>query len=164
MKNILILIFGILTSLNSFSQEYPKLDTDSNGNKVIIMTYDQAQKIDNGLDLLFLFEQLALDFQKYDEVTLKVINDQNDLIISQKFEIETLYKINLNKDQQIENLKKRLNNCEDMIQLSNKEISFKNEIISEKNKQIKKLKTQKAFGIIINIVTITVATLLILSI
>jgi hypothetical protein len=164
MKNILILIFGILTSLNSFSQGYPKLDTDSNGNKVVIMTYDQAQKIDNGLDLLFLFEQLALDFQKYDEVTLKVMNDQNDLIISQKFEIETLYKINLNKNQQIENLKKRLNNCEDMIQLSNKEISFKNEIISEKNKQIKKLKTQKAFGIIANIVTITVATLLILSI
>jgi translation initiation factor 6 (eIF-6) len=162
MKYIFLTIIGMFITINSFSQEYPKLDTDSNGNKIIVMTYEQAQKIDNGLDLLFLLEQLELDFKKNDEVTLNVINDQNQLISSQKIEIDLLRKSNSNKDNQIENLKSRLNNCENMIQLSNDQIMLKDDIINENNKQIKKLKKQKAIGIVINIVTIVIATLLIL--
>ena len=55
MKNLLF-ILTLLLSLTSFSQKsYPRIEKDSLGNKIVIMTYEQAQKVDNSFELLKYF-------------------------------------------------------------------------------------------------------------
>jgi hypothetical protein len=161
MKSIFITITIILSSIFGFSQEYPRLDTDSIGNRIVIMTVEQAQKIDNSLDLLFILEKLMIDFSKYDEVTMKVIDDQNYLIISQKVEISLLNESLKNKNEQIDNLKEQLENHKTQLLLSNKQLLLKDDVIKEKDEKIGKLKAQKIIGGFINVVAIVIIIILV---
>ena len=93
MKSIL-LIFALIISLFSYSQkiDYPKFDIDSLGQQVVVMTIEQAQALDNNSDLLLLFEKLNSQMADYDSVCVKVINDKDNVIVSQKMEISNLKK------------------------------------------------------------------------
>jgi len=56
MKKFILTLMISLSSLLSFSQtiDYPRIETDSLGNKVVVMTIEQAQKIDNNFEILNL--------------------------------------------------------------------------------------------------------------
>ena len=57
MKKFILLMMLIMTPLVSFSQtDYPKIETDSSGHKIVIMTIEQAQKVDNNLEILKLLQ------------------------------------------------------------------------------------------------------------
>ena len=51
MKRLILLLFMII-SFNLFSQDYPKIELNEKGEKVVVFTFEQAQQIDNDLDLL----------------------------------------------------------------------------------------------------------------
>lgn len=148
MKKIILFLVGIMLSLPIFSQkiEYPRYDIDSNGQQVIVMTIEQAQKLDNATDLLKLLEELNVNVGSYDSVCIQAINDKEKVIASQKIEINILKNIINNGNEQIINLQNQITDYEKKIKLTEKQLLTTNKIIDEKDKQIKKIKTKMVVG------------------
>ena len=66
MKKILITMMLVLSSVLAFSQtDYTRIETDSLGKKVVVMTIEQAQKIDNNLEILQLMEKAQYSWNLY---------------------------------------------------------------------------------------------------
>ena len=150
MKYLIGLFIGLIFTMSSFAQttvtEYPKIETDSTGQVLVTMTIEQAQKLDNAGDLLVLFEKMNAQLGSYDDACIKVVNEQQQVIATQKIQISELKsqvdikaKEILNLQSQIENYKKDLANCD--LQNSNKD-----KIISDQKDTIKKQKIKMIFG------------------
>ena len=151
MKKFLSLIVGLILSISSFAQyskpvEYPKIETDSNGQQIVLMTIEQAQALDNSTDLLALMERVNSQIGSYDSVCVKVINDKDQVIASQKVEISKL-KANLdNKEQQIRALQGEVAAYLRKIMILEDEVANRQKVIDEKNLQIRKIKTKMVVG------------------
>ncbi len=167
MKYLIGLFIGLVFTMSSFAQttvtEYPKIETDSTGQVLVTMTIEQAQKLDNAADLLVLFEKMNTQLGSYDDACVKVVNDQQQVIATQKIQIsklksqvDTKSKEILNLQSQIENYKKDLDGC-------NLQNSNKDKIISDQKNTIKKQKNRMiAGGSIGGVVIIALTILLIL--
>jgi len=93
MKKLLVLLLGVFLTCTSYAQlSYPRFETDSLGQKVIVLTIEQAQALDNQTDLLVLFEKLNGQLGDYDSACLKVVNDKDRVIASQEIQISTCKK------------------------------------------------------------------------
>jgi len=108
---------------------YPRYDQDSLGQKVVVMTVEQAQALDNSTDLLALFRKLDAQLVDYDSVCIKVIGDKDKVIAEQTVQINKLKETLQVKSDEIVNLQKRLDGNEKKI------ISLETEI-ANKNKEI----------------------------
>ena len=149
MKKFLSLIVGLVLSLSAYSQakiDYPKFETDSNGQQVIVMTIEQAQSLDNSTDLLALLEKQSTQIGSYDSICVKVINDKEQVIASQKMEIAKLKESLNNKDQQIKALQGEVAAYLKKILLLEEQVANRQQVIDEKNLQIRKMKTKMVFG------------------
>jgi glucan phosphorylase len=127
-------------SLLSQTIEYPRYEVDSLGQKVVVMTIEQAQKLDNDTDLLALFEKLDSDLDDYDSLCVKVIAEKDVVIAQQTVQINQLKELNKNKDAQIDNLLAQINDYK------NKEIGYIKEIANkneEINLHLDKIREQK---------------------
>ena len=148
MKNIL-LILTFLLSFTSFSQTYPRFETDSNGKKVVIITYEQAQKIDNAFEMLKLLEKAGSECDSLTLSYVKVIDEQKGQITLLSADV-TLYKNQIvDKDGQISNLKQRLSNSEDDAKHCDEQIVVKEKQITLLENEITTLKTKRnvAYGV-----------------
>ncbi len=148
MKYLIGLFIGLMFTMSSFAQttDYPKIEKDSTGQVVVVMTIEQAQKLDNAGDLLVLFEKMNAQLGSYDDACVKVVNEQQQVIATQKIQISELksridIKANeiLNLQTQIENYKKDLADCD-------KQSANKDKIISDQKDTIKKQKTKMILG------------------
>jgi len=142
MKRVIFLFTFILMSMSLLSQtiEYPRYEVDSLGQKVVVMTIEQAQKLDNDTDLLALFEKLDSDLDDYDSLCVKVIAEKDVVIAQQTVQINQLKELNKNKDAQIDNLLSQINDYK------NKEIGYIKEIANkneEINLHLDKIREQK---------------------
>jgi chromosome segregation ATPase len=152
MKKFLSLIVGLVLSLSAYSQysqpkiDYPKFETDSNGQQVIVMTIEQAQSLDNSTDLLALLEKQSTQIGQYDSVCVRVINDKEQVIASQKMEIVKLKESIDNKDQQIKSLQGEVDAYLKKILILEEQVTNRQQVIDEKNLQIRKMKTKMIFG------------------
>jgi chromosome segregation ATPase len=152
MKKFLSLIVGLVLSLSAYSQysqpkiDYPKFETDSNGQQVIVMTIEQAQSLDNSTDLLALLEKQSTQIGQYDSVCVRVINDKEQVIASQKMEIVKLKESIDNKDQQIKSLQGEIDAYLKKILILEEQVTNRQQVIDEKNLQIRKMKTKMIFG------------------
>lgn len=151
MKNFLSLIVGFICSFSLFAQvskpiEYPRFETDSNGQQIVLMTIQQAQALDNGTDLLALLEKLNTQMGDYDSVCVKVINDKEAVIASQKIEISKLKESLNNKDQQIKSLQGEVASYLKKILILEDQLTNRQQVIDEKDSQIRKMKTKMIFG------------------
>lgn len=152
MKKILTLIIGMIISLSAYSQysqpkiEYPRYEVDSLGQKVLVMTIEQAQSLDNSTDLLVIFQKLNTQINDYDSVCVKVINDKDKVIASQKMEIAKLKESINNKDLQIKSLQGEISAYLKKILILESEVDNRQQVIDEKNLQIRKMKTKMIFG------------------
>lgn len=152
MKKFLTLIVGMILSLSAYSQysqpkiEYPRYETDSLGQQVLVMTIEQAQSLDNGTDLLVLLQKLNTQMGDYDSVCVKVINDKEQVIASQKMEIAKLKESLNNKDQQIKSLQGEVAAYLKKILILEEQVANRQQVIDEKNLQIRKMKTKMIFG------------------
>ena len=148
MKSLLTLLTILFISINVFSQEieYPRYEIDSLGQSVIVMTIEQAQKIDNNSDLLILFEQLNVQIGSYDSICIKAVNDKNVVISEQKVLIDQL-NINIEtKDSTIEALQKQIAEYQLREVMYNDQLTNLNTQISLKDEQIRKMKTKMIIG------------------
>ena len=152
MKKFLSLIVGLVLSLSAYSQysqpkiDYPKFETDSNGQQVIVMTIEQAQSLDNSTDLLALLEKQSTQIGQYDSVCVRVINDKEQVIASQKMEIVKLKESIDNKDQQIKSLQGEVDAYLKKILILEEQVTNRQQVIDEKNLQLRKMKTKMIFG------------------
>lgn len=141
----LILFMSFLT----FGQKYPRIEKDSLGNKFVIITYEQAQKIDNVFELVNLLEKAGAECDSLSLSYVKVISK----LEKQVNQLETdlvLYKGQvIDKDNQITNLFQRLKNAEDEAKFCNDQISVRDKQINLLNEEISSLKTKRniAYGV-----------------
>jgi chromosome segregation ATPase len=139
------MFFSFLT----FSQNYPRIEKDSLGNKFVVMTYEQAQKIDNTFELVSLLEKAGAECDSLSLSYVKVINSFE----KQVFQLETQLTLHkgqlIDKDNQIENLAQRLKNSEEDSKLCNNQIEVKDKQITLLNGEISNLKTKRniAYGV-----------------
>jgi len=167
MRKIIFLLTFLLISMNILSQtiDYPRFETDSLGQKVVVMTIEQAQKLDNDTDMLSLFEKLDSDISSYDSICVKVISEKDIVIAQQTVQINQLKSLVENKDDQIVNLQSQINDYKNKELGYIKEISNKNEEI---NLHLDKIRDQKIkmivggglggltiIGLVIGIISIT---------
>ena len=152
MKNFLTLIIGMILSLSAYSQysqpkiDYPRFEIDSLGQQVLVMTIEQAQNLDNGTDLLVLLQKQNTQMGQYDSVCVKVINDKEQVIASQKMEIVKLKESINNKDLQIKALQGEVASYLKKILILEDQVDNRQQVIDEKNLQLKKMKTKMIFG------------------
>jgi hypothetical protein len=141
MKRFIQTIILMLINLNiGLCQEYPKLEVDSLGNKFITFTYEQAQRIDNSLELLFYTLELKAETSIYDSITINLLNEKNELIISYRDNINRLNRLLELKDDKINNLNKLNDNNLSIIADYDKLVENKDLEIELKDKKIRRLK------------------------
>ena len=175
MKKILLLLSFILLSFSSWSQsvykEYKVVTVDTNisvpkflvgvttENKEdtlgVVFTIAQAQKIDNDLELLSLYNNMHNDCDSTVNFLVQVVDDYKkmNLVAQARFK---------GYESEIGDQKNQITNLKQQISIKEGELSIKDKVISDKNSeikidehQIKQLKAQKT-GLMIG--SITVAT------
>lgn len=146
--NKLLLIFLMMISFISISQEieYPRYDIDSLGQKVVVMTIEQAQKLDNDTDLLEIFNKLDMTTTEFDSVCIKTINDKNVVISSQKVLIEKLNENSQTKDSAIKALQKQVVEYQLNKTLLQDEVNNLTERLKISDKSNRKMKTRMIVG------------------
>jgi hypothetical protein len=155
MIKIFKIIIMLFISLNAYSQiDYPRYIIDSLGKKVVVMTIEQAQILDNKAELLYLFEKLNSQMGEYDTVCIRVINEKEIVIAEQDVQIKMLQELNDNKDAQIENLKEQIFNYQVKEVLWQEELDNKNSEIDIHLDKIKDMRKKMIIGSIINGVVI----------
>lgn len=111
MKGFILTLFGLLLNLNLFAQiEYPRYELDSLGQKVIVMTIEQAQALDNSTDLIPLFNKLNVQVGSVDSACIKVVNEKDVVIAKQQVQINDQKSLIDTKDKEINNLQQRIDN------------------------------------------------------
>jgi hypothetical protein len=133
----LLMIF----SASVFGQtEYPCFKTDSVGQKLVIMTIEQAQSLDNNTDLIPLFEKMTGQISQVDSSCIKTIEDKDRIIDSQSKQVKSQKDLLDNKKIEIENINLQLLNCKATEDTYKKELENKNKEIDLHLGQINKLK------------------------
>jgi len=138
MKGILF-IFILFLSFNLLSQDYPRYELNEKGEKVVVViTLEQAQKIDNDLDVYELLKVSKLNCDSLNLSYLRVIDEKNKQIIIYKSLIDENNKQIIDKDKQISILTNEIKNLKSDVELCNKQNSN-----YEKEKEILKKSANK---------------------
>lgn len=149
MKNILLISIFLISSFISLGQVYPIIETDSTGRKLVVMTYEQAQKVDNAFELIILLEKAGAECDSLTLSYVKVIDGLKRQVSLLETDV-TLYKGQvLDKDRQISNIQQQLNNCEESKLACDSQITIRDNQIKLLNNEIKTLKTKRniAYGV-----------------
>jgi len=148
MKKLSLLLISILFSLTLMSQiDYPRYEVDSLGQTVVVMTIEQSQKLDNNSELLSLFEKLNAQMLDYDSVCIRVINDKEYVISTQKLEISKLKESINVKDEKIITLQKEIEEHNKKVNLLEQQLLNRNDLIKVKDDEIRRLKIKMAVGV-----------------
>ena len=122
---------------------YPKIFVDSTGQKLVIFTYQQAQKIDNNFELLMLLEKKGTECDSLNLGYLRVIDNlekQNRLLNSS---MSLLKDQSIDKNTQIRNLQDQLSNCEKISKDCDSQIKIRDEQIVLLKKELKTVKRKR---------------------
>ena len=146
MKNVLIFIFLIFSAITYAQIDYPRFEIDSLGQKVVVMTVQQAQKLDNNSELLLLFEGLNTKMIENDSICIKVINDKDYVISIQKLEINKLKESLSTKDEKILTLQSEIDKHNEKLFFIESQLLNRDKMIDLKDKKINNLKTKMFVG------------------
>ena len=140
----------VLSSVLAFSQiDYPRIETDSLGQKVVVMTIEQVQKIDNNLEILQLMERAQLECDSLNLSYIRVIDNQNKQISLLELDIKHLKEQLNSKDEQITNLQTRLSNSETANKLCEEQkLNYEKQVDVLKD-EVRKQKSYKIIGFIV---------------
>lgn len=165
MKEILLTLIIILSSINLFSQEVDSLNIETytesivymkenlpqyftqNGDTIgILLTVKQVQELDNQTDLLNLYKKMDFNCDSLNTYYLGVIDEQDNKIYIQEVQIANLKSQISNQNTMINNLKKQVANKILELDLATQQLDNKDEIIDGLKKDLKKANTQKIIG------------------
>lgn len=136
-----------IASYSQTKKEYPIFSKDSaTGQILVIMTIDQAQKLDNSTDLTSLFEKENIEISGYDSACVKVINDQKQVIATQQIQIDDIKSDNNLKEQEVKNLQSQILNYQKDLLYCGEQSIDKDGIISNQKSTIFKQKVKMIIG------------------
>ncbi len=161
MKKILILLLIIISSLSVKSQDLPKYFIENGDTIGIIISIEQAQKLNKDSELLTLFRQLNVDCDKLDISYVKVINSLDQKVALLEFNNKNLKSLNLKNDSLVKNLQEQVNTVTENKNLCDEQLGLKKEENEILKNQLKKEKFRKFLSISGN-VALTVVVLLII--
>lgn len=151
MRLKLLYLFIFICNL-AMSQDYPVLDTDTNGTSIVIFTETQAQKLDSMLselsvcdkykEIIELQNKESIIFTNSDSICKIIFNEKDSIIIKKDNIISSKDSIISVSEDKIENLNKQIDNYEKIVELSDKELQNKDKEIEIKDDQISKWKTR----------------------
>lgn len=161
MKKLLIISILLLSFL-SFSQDYPRIELNDKGQKVVVFTLEQAQKIDNDLEVYALLKVARIKCDSLNLSYVKVIDEQRNQIVLLKSINEQDVKQLSDKDKQIKNLEDQNTNLEKDVKLCDaQKINNQKEIDGLKD-DIKKTKWKSlGSGFLVGVVATLFTVLLI---
>lgn len=161
MKKLLIISILLLSFL-SFSQDYPRIELNDKGQKVVVFTLEQAQKIDNDLEVYALLKVARIKCDSLNLSYVKVIDEQRNQIVLLKSINEQDVKQLSDKDKQIKNLEDQNTNLGKDVKLCDaQKINNQKEIDGLKD-DIKKTKWKSlGSGFLVGAVTILITILLV---
>jgi len=161
MKKLLIIPILLLSFL-SFSQDYPRIELNDKGQKVVVFTLEQAQKIDNDLEVYALLKVARIKCDSLNLSYVKVIDEQRNQIVLLKSINEQDVKQLSDKDKQIKNLEDQNTNLEKDVKLCDaQKINNQKEIDGLKD-DIKKTKWKSlGSGFLVGVVATLFTVLLI---
>ena len=145
MMKYIILMLMICLGKISHSQDYPRYEINANGLKVIVMTIDQAQKLDNNSDLLEVFKKLNSNIDSINIINLKVIDDKNNVISLLELKISKIGESNRLNYESMIYLQKQIDIYKNNEIILNKMIVNKEGVISQKDVDIKLIKKRSRF-------------------
>jgi uncharacterized protein (DUF3084 family) len=143
---VILILLLVFCKVSNAQIDYPRYEIDSLGEKVIVMTIEQAQSLDNNSDMLILVQKLNIQLKNSDSICVKVINDKDLVIATQKIQVSGLKESLNNKDSQIKALQGEIKDHELKEGVLQDEVDNREVVITEKNKQIKKMKLKMIFG------------------
>jgi hypothetical protein len=146
MKKMLILFIMSLLSVLLSAQNYPKIDIDSTGQKVVIFTIEQARQIDTKLEILELLEQSQAIGSDMDSLCFIIIDEKNNIIYRQETHIKLLDDLIAVKDKKIENLTHQISDYMEKEKTYKKELDNKDEEIGLHKNKIKDLQKRLIIG------------------
>jgi peptidoglycan hydrolase CwlO-like protein len=150
----------MLISFCSFSQDYPKIELNEKGEKIVIFTLEQAQNIDNKLEVLELMKVARIKCDSLNISYIKIIDEQSKQIVKlEKLNSELNNQIT-DKDKQIENLNQQNKNLTTDVNLCEKQNTNKNTEIEGLKKDIKKVKWLSLGGGFLAGVVVTLLTVI----
>lgn len=140
---IVFSIMLVLISFLSYSQEYPKIELNQKGEKVVVFTLSQAQKIDNDLEILALLEKSKIQCDSLNLYYIKVIDSQNHNIVLFEKSVSELKSQIKDKDSQIDNLSTQIKNLEESGKICDEQKCVKDKQIDGLKEDLKKEKIKK---------------------
>jgi len=135
-----------------------------NGDTVgVVISVEQAQALDNDAELLELFKKLRINCDNLDAHYVEVINAQNDQIALLKVNTKELQGQGVALNNQIESLKEQVQNSEKNNKLCDELILNKDEEIKILKKEIFRQKVKKIISVTGNVILVAVTTILIIK-
>lgn len=144
-----ILMTLVLTSV--FSQvtpeiKYPRFETDSLGQKVMVMTIPQAMKLNNNSELLKKFEAQDIKMKEYETLCVRVISEKDEVIAKLNLTVSKQEGQLLVKDEKIKSLQGEILGWMKRNNILEKQLANRQGVIDEKDKQLGRLKTKMIIG------------------
>jgi peptidoglycan hydrolase CwlO-like protein len=165
MKKILMLTILMIVSILSKAQtkDLPQYLIEGGDTIGIIISVEQAQALDNDVELLELFKKLRINCDNLDSHYIEVINAQNDQIALLKVNTKELQGQGVALNSQITSLKEKVQNSEKKNKLCDEELVNKDEEIKILKKEIFRQKVKKIISVTGNVILVVVTTVLIIK-
>lgn len=164
MKKFILIITLLISSMFLTAQDYPRIEIDSLGRKVVVMTIEQAQKIDNNFEIVELLKRQGSECDSLNVAYLKVIDNYKKQVALLELDVNNLKLQISDKDIQISNLQERLSNSETSNKLCDEQKAKYDESVACLKKEIRKQKIQKIIGFGVGVVGVVGGFLLYLGV
>lgn len=115
--------------------EFYVVDGDTIG---VILTINQAIKLDNDTDLLELLKKKEIQSDSLIDVYVTVIDEFGKKVALLEEKNRTYESIIIQKDELITNLKNQIENYKEQIRIADEQLRLQEEIIKNQNKMLKK--------------------------
>jgi len=160
MKHLLILLLTLMSTISfSQSKDTPYYLVENGDTIGIVISIEQAQQLDNDLELLGLFKQLQIDCDNVDANYVKVINALGEKIALFEVKVKDLESQGKAKDEEIKDLKMALERCQGGGDLCDEIIRIKDEEIKELKKEVFRQKLGKFVSVGLNTAVVIVTTI-----
>ena len=146
-KFILTLILGLF-SIVGFGQNFPRFFVEDGDTVGVVLSLEQAQSLDNNLDLLNLLEKLQLQCDSVNSQYLLIIDKLNEKVVILETKVNKLEEQVKTKESTIGSLNKKVFHLEDKLRLAEEQIVLKEEMNKVYRKEITRQKFRKWIGFI----------------
>jgi len=138
----LLVIFGYLNITAQVSKKLPAYYIVGSDTIGIVVSVEQAQRIDNDLELLSLLKSKGVKCDSVIGAYVSVVNESERQIGILNIKISSLEDINEGQNHMIGNLKRQIENYKEDLSKSEMQSRLKDDIIKSNEKEIKRLKVK----------------------